>query len=113
MPDPNSEPQIHTPVLEDAAAHGYGPGDESLSQLAIGDCVAVLAPFDAPIQILVRITAIERTTRHPEAVLRMPELLVGRIEQDQAWGPMFRTGDPAYAPGAMIRFGSNKISRIY
>ncbi len=113
MPDQNSEPQIHTPVLEDAAAHGHGPGDESLSQLAIGDCVAVMAPFDAPNQILVRITAIERTARHPETTFRMPEILVGRIEQDQAWGPVFRTGDPAYAPGALIRFDRDNISHIY
>lgn len=114
MPNPEPEPQIHTPVLEDAAAHGYGPGDESLAQLAARDCVAVMAPFDAPNQILVRVTAIERTSREPETgFMPIPEILVGRIEKDQSWGPWFRASDPAYAPGALIRFGRDNISRIY
>ncbi len=114
MSTPESNPIIHTPLLGNAKAHGYRPDALPISQLAVGEYVAVLAPGDGPHQIKVRVTAIETTRRFlDDPSIILPEILVGQIEPGETWGDFFRPGDPAYLPGALIRFGADNISELY
>lgn len=111
MPESPKSTTTHQPVLGNASAHGLAPGDESLAALQPGDCVAVLTPEHPPHQIVVRV--VEFSTHRIIGGPLVPETLVGVIEPDQAFGPLFRPHDPAFSPGARIRFHRANISAVY
>lgn len=111
--DTPSKPPL-SPLLENARRHGRCPGDVALAGLTAGDCVAVLAPVDAPHTIAVRVTRIISTTLDPvDRLVRIPAIIEGIIEPDQTWGDLFRPGNPAYQAGALIRFHSDNVAAVY
>ncbi len=120
MKRPKSKPEhfgteiLHSPVLEDASQHGFAQAPENLSELKEGDHVAIMPPFDAPKQIIVKVLKIERTERDDETgYLNVPVTLLGRIGRGETWGTANRPDDPSYKSGAVIRFAAANICHIY